>query len=137
MDIIEGLIKDCDYYVLIIGGRYGSIAPTGKSYTQMEYEYARSEGILVISFVNADPGKIPAGKTETTDVGKQKLKEFTDLAKTKMVRFWDSPSDLGSQVSRSLIKLIKAKPRTGWIKANVITSEESNLEISILSGDSA
>jgi hypothetical protein len=130
--LIKGLIKDCDYYVLIVGGRYGSIGPSGNSYTQMEYEYAVSEGIPVISFINADLGKIPTEKSETTDAGKEKLKEFMELVKSKMCRFWSSPSDLGSQVSRSLVKLIKAKPRVGWIKANITTSEEANREISIL-----
>ena len=127
--LIKGLIKDCDYYVLIIGGRYGSIGPDGKSYTQMEYEFAVSEGIPVISFVNADPGKIPSDKTELSDSGKVKLKGFIDLAKTKMCKLWKTPSDLGSQVSRSLVKLIKAKPRTGWVKADLIASEEANREI--------
>jgi len=130
--LIKGLIKDCDYYVLIIGGRYGSLATSGKSYTQMEYEYAVSEGIPVISFINADLGKISSEKSESTDIGKEKLKEFMDLAKNKMCRFWNSPAELGSQVSRSLVKLIKAKPRIGWIKANLTTSEDANREISIL-----
>ena len=49
-----------------------------------------------------------------------------------MCRFWTSPSDLGSKVSRSLIKLIKSKPRIGWIKADIVTSEEANQEINRL-----
>lgn len=130
--LIKGLIKDCDYYILIVGGRYGSIGPSGKSYTQMEYEYAVSEGVPVISFIHTDLGKIPSGKSESTDAGKEKLKEFIELAKTKMCRFWNSPADLASQVSRSLVKLKKAKPRVGWIRANITTSEEANREISIL-----
>lgn len=130
--LIKGLIKDCDYYILIVGGRYGSIGPSGKSYTQMEYEFAILEGIPVISFINGDPGKIAADKTEASEAGKEKLKEFIELAKTKMCRFWNSPADLGSQVSRSLVKLIKAKPRIGWIKANVATSDEANREIGVL-----
>ncbi|MDN3657477.1 DUF4062 domain-containing protein [Ferruginibacter paludis] len=130
--LIKGLIKDCDYYILIVGGRYGSIGPSGKSYTQMEYEFAISEGIPVISFINGEPGKIAADKTEVSDAGKEKLKEFIELAKTKMCRLWTSPSDLGSQVSRSLVKLIKAKPRIGWIKANIATSDEANREIGVL-----
>ena len=36
--LIKRVIDDCDYYIVIIGGRYGSIGPSGKSYTQMEYE---------------------------------------------------------------------------------------------------
>lgn len=130
--LIKELIKDCDYYVLIVGGRYGSIGPTGKSYTQMEYEYAVSEKIPIISFINNNPGKIIAEKTEYTEQGKEKLKDFIELVKGRMCGFWNNPSDLGSKVSRSLIKLIRANPRIGWVKADVITSDEANKEISIL-----
>lgn len=130
--LIKGLIDDCDYYVLIIGGRYGSIGPKGVSYTQMEYEYAIESGIPVISFVHGEPKKIESGKTEQTSEGKAKLEVFKKLAKQKMCKFWNSPSDLGSQVSRSLIKLIRSKPRIGWIKADVTTSEEANQEINKL-----
>ena len=35
---IKRFIAECDYYIVIVGGRYGSIGPTGKSYTEMEYE---------------------------------------------------------------------------------------------------
>lgn len=111
--LIKGLIDDCDYYILIIGGRYGSIGPNGVSYTQMEYEYAIESGIPVISFVHGEPNKIESGKTEQTSEGKAKLEVFKNLAKQKMCKFWNSPSDLGSQVSRSLIKLIRSKPRIG------------------------
>jgi hypothetical protein len=39
--LIKKVIDDCDYYVVIIGGRYGSVHPkTGISYTEMEYQYA-------------------------------------------------------------------------------------------------
>lgn len=131
--IIKRLISECDYYVLIVAGRYGSIEPkSGKSYTQMEYEYAISEEVPIISFIHNDLGKISVENSETTDAGKEKLKEFIELVKKKMCKFWNSPSDLGSQVSRSLVRLIKDKPRVGWIKANITTSEEANREISIL-----
>ena len=35
-NLIKKVIDDCDYYVLVIGGRYGSIGPEGISYTEME-----------------------------------------------------------------------------------------------------
>lgn len=34
--LIKRVIEDCDYYVLILGGRYGSCGPDGLSYTEME-----------------------------------------------------------------------------------------------------
>jgi hypothetical protein len=37
-----------------------------------------------------------------------------------MVRFWTSPADLGSVVSRSLIRLIKDHPAVGWARADIL-----------------
>lgn len=130
--LIKGLIDDCDYYVLIQAGRYGSIGPDGKSYTQMEYEYALEKQLPIISFLHKDVGKIESGKSEKDPDSITKLDDFRGLAQKKMCRLWESPSDLGSQVSRSLIKLIKNNPQTGWIKADVVTSEEANQEITFL-----
>ena len=57
MTIIRQLIDECDYYVLILGGRYGSIEPkTQKSYTQLEYEYALERGIPISAFYIKDKG---------------------------------------------------------------------------------
>jgi Domain of unknown function (DUF4062) len=127
--LIKRLIDDCDYYILIVGGRYGSINATGISYTQMEYEYALSKGIPIISFLHKDPEKIEIGKSEKDPTLKLRLDEFKELVQQKMCRFWDSPKDLGSQVSRSLVRLIKDKPMPGWVKADLLPSEESTKEI--------
>ncbi|MGP8291979.1 DUF4062 domain-containing protein, partial [Vreelandella zhanjiangensis] len=41
MDVIRQWIDESDIYLIIVGGRYGSVDPkTQKSYTQLEYEYA-------------------------------------------------------------------------------------------------
>jgi hypothetical protein len=41
MTVIKRWIDESDIYLLILGGRYGSIEPkSGKSYTQLEFEYA-------------------------------------------------------------------------------------------------
>ncbi len=51
METIKSVIDLCDYYILILGERYGSISEeTGKSYTEMEYDYALSKGIPVLVF---------------------------------------------------------------------------------------
>ncbi|MEL3915841.1 DUF4062 domain-containing protein [Aeromonas caviae] len=130
--LIKGLIDDCDYYVLIQAGRYGSIGLEGKSYTQMEYEYALEKNIPTISFIHTDISKIEAGKSESNAESKEKLNAFRNLVQKKMCRFWASPAELGSQVSRSLVKLIKSKPQTGWIRADIASSDEANAEITRL-----
>ena len=127
--LIKELIDESDYYILIIGGRYGSLNNDGISYTQMEYEYASQIGIPTISFLHKNPENLQVSKTDK-DSNKQKLLEsFRSLAAKKLVKFWESPEELGSVVSRSLVKLIKTKPRTGWVKADRISSDEANLEI--------
>ena len=39
-DFIKKIIDDCDYYILIVGGRYGTISDDGISYTEKEFDYA-------------------------------------------------------------------------------------------------
>ena len=36
-ELIKRVISECDYYVVIVAGRYGSCDSEGKSYTQKEY----------------------------------------------------------------------------------------------------
>src|SRR5215510_13194150 len=53
--LITRVIDDCDYYLVIIGGRYGSVDDTGISYTEREYDYAVRRGIPVLAFLHAEP----------------------------------------------------------------------------------
>ena len=51
-EVIKKVIDLCDYYVLIIGKRYGSVNQTTElSYTEMEYEYAKQQQIPVLEAV--------------------------------------------------------------------------------------
>jgi hypothetical protein len=127
--LIKDLIDSCDYYLLIVGGRYGSINSEGISYTQMEYEYAISQNIPTISFIPSNPDEIPIGKTDKEPEKSEKLKAFMLLVTQKMCKSYTGAKDLGSVASRSIVNLIKKHPAIGWIRANNLTSEESNLEI--------
>lgn len=127
--LIKKVIADSDYYILIVGGRYGSLNDKGVSYTQMEFEYSLEIGKPIISFLPKEPGSIIAKKCEKREEGKEKLEEFKNIAKRKMVKYWTTPQDLGSIVSRSVIKLIKDFPAIGWVKADNITDESSMKEI--------
>ena len=133
--LIKSVIDDCDYYLLIVGGKYGSTNEEGTSYTQMEFEYALEAKKPIISFLPQNPDSIPSGKTEKDPQKVEKLEHFKEIAKKKMVRFWTSPADLGSKVSRSMIKLIKEYPAIGWVKANEITNEKAVQEITRLQNE--
>src|SRR5689334_7610079 len=91
--LIKEFIRQCDYYVVIVAGRYGSInRATGKSYTQMEYEFAVEVGIPALAFLHQEPGKILADKSEKTDAGRESLAEFRMLIKSgRHCKYWSSP----------------------------------------------
>lgn len=127
--LIRKVIDDCDYYIVIVAGRYGSLGPDGRSYTEMEYRYAVERGKPVIGFLHRDPGSIPASRTESSADGKEKLNAFRALVQQKMCRHWETAADLGSQVSRSVVKLIKSSPAIGWVRADLVPDEVSSVEI--------
>ena len=51
-NVITKMINECDFYLLAIGGRYGSIdEETGISYTEKEYNYAKTKGLPVLVLI--------------------------------------------------------------------------------------
>ena len=117
-ELIKGVIDDCDYYVVIIAGRYGSIGPNGISYTEMEYRYAVDREKPVVAFLHADPDSIPSRLTEKSEEGKKKLAAFRNFVQKRVCKEWKTPDGLGSVVSRSLVALRKSHPAVGWIRAD-------------------
>ena len=123
---IKKVIEECDYYVLIIGGKYGSVNDeTSLSYTEMEYNYASEKDIPTIAFIVEDEGKLVGDKLETDADKKEKLKIFKDRVKKNLCKFYTTPEDLGGKVSRSITQLKKTNPRTGWVRADSLNNYPS------------
>ena len=127
--LIKGVIDDCDYYIVIIAGRYGSAGSDGISYTEMEYRYAVENGKPVVAFLHENPGSIPNEHTEETDDGKAKLEAFRSLVQQKMCKNWSTPHELGSVVARSLNQLRKKHPGVGWVQGDQVPTHEATKEI--------
>lgn len=121
---IENVINESDYYVLIVGGKYGSIEQeSGLSYTEIEYRHARKIGKPILSFVASDDALKNVDKIERDPIAAQKLKEFRDFVLTnRMCKFWNSSSDLGAKVSRGLVQLMRVQPAIGWVRKAELTS---------------
>lgn len=129
-EIIKKLIDDCDYYILIVAGRYGTVdEESGKSYTQMEFEYAVSQGKTVLRFVHDKIGELKSANVENTDEGKSKLDAFRNLVMKKYCKMWNTTEGLKSQVILALSSQFNTNPQIGWIKADQIASEQANKEI--------
>jgi len=122
--LIKRVIDECDYYIVILAGRYGSIGPTGMGYTEMEYRYALEQQKPILGFLHKEPESLAAKKTEASDDGKQRLRIFRDLVRQKPCKMWSSAPDLGSVVSRSLVRLIKTTPAIGWVRASELPDQD-------------
>lgn len=128
-ELIKGLIDDCDYYLVIVGGRYGSIGPEGISYTEMEFRYALSIGKPTIGFLHKQPGDIAVKNSEKTAEGLAMLESFRHLVGQKNCKFWTNAADLGSVASRSLVQLMRREPAVGWVRANELATHEATTEL--------
>lgn len=129
-EFIKKIIDDCDYYVLIIGGRYGSLSSDGLSYTEKEFDYALEKGIKVLAFIHQNPDNIPLGKSEKSEELRAKLNLFKQRVSTnRLIKYWNSAEELPGLVSLSLSKTIKTYPATGWIRANTIGNPEIYQEL--------
>lgn len=126
---IRELIDQCDYYIVVIAGRYGSVDSKGVSYTEKEYLYALEKQIPVIGFLHTHPNNIPDGKTEHDPANRRKLEDFRALVRSKLCKEWSSAAELGAVVSRSLTQLIRRNPRPGWVRSTHIASLEASEEI--------
>lgn len=130
-------IDECDIYMLILGGRYGSIdLDSQKSYTQLEYEYAIKNNVPVFSVVLTN--KMLHFKAAHQDEDKifektnnKKYDEFKKLVMSKIVREVDSIDKISIAIHTTLIEFqqdssLKLK---GWIKNdsdannNIVTTD--------------
>lgn len=131
LDLIKQIIKECDYYILILGGRYGSYVGNSKiSYTEEEYNYAVEQGIPVIPFFHSNPDSITRDKTDKNDKKWNLLKKFKDRVSAggTTIKYWDNPDDLRAKVLLSIPQVIKHQQRAGWIKATEAVSSGVSLE---------
>jgi hypothetical protein len=127
---IQRFIAQCDYHIVIVGGRYGSRAPSGKSYTEMEYDYAVAAGLPVLAFLHKEPGAIPANKTESSDDGKAALAAFRKkIEDARHAKYWRSSGELAGTVTLGMASIMKIKPRVGWVRANLVPDESAAQEI--------
>lgn len=132
-EFIKKVIDDCDYYLLIIGGRYGSLSPEGVGYTELEYQYAVSRGIKVIAFLHKDPNSLPISKSETDKDARERLSAFRDEAsKGRLVRFWTEANELPGLTLASLTRTIRTYPAVGWVRGDNVADPQLYKELSDL-----
>jgi len=135
--LIARQIEASDYYLIIVGHRYGSETPEGISYTEKEYDYAKACGVPTLGFVIDDKASWPTNKVDTHHKKVESLKIFKAKVKSKLVQFWSTKEELHGKVSISLIKAMNTNPRIGWSRADEAISSNVTAELSRLSKENA
>ncbi len=112
---IKHVIDESDYYVLIIGQRFGSSIPTDEnvSYTMMEYEYAKSKGMRIIPLIYSGKQDLEGNDL---DVNKDKFDKFVSKIKTKTPQYFKDENELIRKLTKALDSEIKNHPQKGWIR---------------------
>lgn len=135
-DVITRMIDECDFYLLVVGGRYGSIDESvDKSYTEKEYNYAKSKGIPVLVLIK-HPGTITEDKKDIDPDKYDKMRRL-DLFRERVkndgntVDFFGSIDELKYVASPTLRNAIEyASENAGWVRYRDIVSvinEEAEL----------
>ena len=128
LDVIRRWINESDIFMLILGGRYGSIEPNSKkSYTHLEYEYAikihKPIFAVVLSdtmlyYKAANDSKTKFFETENVAL----YKEFKDFALTKITRIVNGIKEINIAVQSSLHDISKNPKIYGWVRELSISS---------------
>ena len=106
-DIIKKVIDDSDFYLLVLGGRYGSLGKDDRGmpvgYTEMEFDYAIRENKPVFAFIHEKPDTLPAARVERTEDGIARLNQFREKVKSNgTVMFWSNKDDLKASILKTL-----------------------------------
>lgn len=129
LTFIKKLLDNVDYYILIIGGRYGSIEEnSGLSYTELEYNYALEKEIPVLTFMK-NTEKINSSQLDTGEFKyekMEKLEKFKTKTGGKIRNYFSDCGELKHLISNSLNKAKKNLPRPGWIRTDNLTYEMFN-----------
>ncbi|MGW5955745.1 DUF4062 domain-containing protein [Bacillus mycoides] len=129
---IKRWIDESDVYLLILGGRYGSVEPaSGKSYTHLEYEYAIEKGMTVFATVLSEALLFSkAAQMGADNVFEQreqdKYKRFKEFVHTKMIRRVEDLKDIKLSIHTTLSEFKDLYEFSGWVKGSEV---EDNAEL--------
>lgn len=119
MEYIQRMLDDCDYYILILGGRYGSLDRDGVGFTEKEYDYAISRGLPVMSFVYEKPENLQSKNCEKTDDMRLKYNSFREkVCRGRLVKFHTDVGGLKANVATAINQCIRDFPAIGWIRGD-------------------
>lgn len=131
--IVQKWIDESDVYMLILGGRYGSIEPiSGLSYTELEYNYALEKKKPLFAVVMKDSAleeKVKTcGRSVLESEHPQKLKDFKKKVLMYMSSFFEDSKDIKLAFHESIIGIQQENELTGWVRGDKILNPQQYLD---------
>ena len=136
VEFLHHIIDECDFYLLVVGGAYGSLHNSGVSFTEREFDYAVAKKKPVIAFLRKDPDSLPDAMRETEPTRRRLFEAFCEKIKAdRIVGFWTSEDDLASQVVLALARQKRIHADGGWVRSDQVVNSETIEQIAKLSKD--
>lgn len=114
-NLIKQIIDESDFYIVIVGHRYGSMDSRGVSFTEKEYNYAKLKKIPILSFVR-DRDYPVSRQFVDAEANRQKLDKFIKKIKKKQCSSWKEKDDLAISVMASLNEAFEKYEMPGWVR---------------------
>jgi len=128
MAYIEKMLDDCDYYILILAGKYGSLDSDGIGFTEKEFDYANSKGMPIMSFVFEDMGVLPNYRCESTDEKREKLFSFrSKVCANRLVNFYTDIGSLKAAVATSINRCKTDFEAVGWVRGDSFINKQEQI----------
>ncbi|MDO3398670.1 DUF4062 domain-containing protein [Mycolicibacterium neoaurum] len=134
-DLIKAVIDLSDYYLLIIGARYGHVTEENISYTEKEYNYAVEQDKPIVAFVHGNPDTVPQGVTDKDNDKAEKLAAFRERVrngsdgKRRNVGEFKTADELAAKVSRAISIAMRKYPGVGWVRGDQAMTVETQKEL--------
>lgn len=130
---IRTWIDESDAFILILGGRYGSIEPKSrKSYVQVEYEYALKKRKPFFALVLTKAGHARRVKKLGLSVDErehqEKYAKFKSVVAGKLCASWDDKKDIKVAILQKLPEWAQRSDLYGWVRRDGAAGTQALLD---------
>ena len=116
--VIEDKLSNSDYYILVLGDKYGTLDSDGVSFTEKEYDLAQRLRLPTIVYLRANEAIQALPFEARESLHREQLDRFRKRIAVHHFERWNHKMDLVPRVYEGLTRLIVRYPRDGWIKSN-------------------
>lgn len=143
-NVITQTIDICDYYVLIVAGRYGTMFPgEDVSWTEKEYNYARSRNLDPLAFLRHRDHTISSRMDDEPSAIMHRQAFIRRIDEECRRELWTTSEDLCARVTMALTKQIAddqrlGRNRPGWFRGDDLPGDAKvTSELARLSAENA